>query len=59
MRHGAFHQIVRLISRGVPWHEAWKMPETMRFAWCVALGEIEGGTFNWETGQWSVSAAPG
>ena len=50
-------QILYLARNGVPWTEIMKMSVERRLACCVALGEIDGGQFDWAALAWA--ALPG
>ncbi len=47
-------QILYLARNGVPWSEIMTMSAERRLACCVALGEIDGGMFDWSTMKWTV-----
>ena len=47
-------QILYLARNGVPWSEIMAMSLERRLACCVALGELDGGRFNWSTLDWAV-----
>jgi hypothetical protein len=42
-----------LVARGVPFDVAFSLPDAERFAWVVALGTLEGRSFDWTTRSWS------
>ena len=48
-------QILFLVKGGVPWSEVMNMSETRRLACCVALGELDGQVFDWNSFSWSVA----
>jgi hypothetical protein len=41
-----------LVGRGVPFDVAFSLSNDERVAWIIIYGEIDGGIFNWQTGQW-------
>lgn len=41
-----------LISNGVPYSEVLRMSPTRRMAMCVAIGEHQGGQFDWHRMRW-------
>jgi hypothetical protein len=41
-----------LIAHGVPWSVAWQLEEYEIIAMIVAIGEAEGGVFNWDSMKW-------
>jgi hypothetical protein len=41
-----------LAGGGVPWDVALKWSPVRRFAAVIALGELKGGTFNWDRLEW-------
>jgi len=41
-----------LIRSGIPFDVAFSLGPAEKLAYCVAMGEIEGSTFNWETMAW-------
>lgn len=45
-------QILYLARNGVPWSEIMTMSSERRIACCVALGELDGGLFDWKTMSW-------
>lgn len=49
-----FQDIAFLMARGVPMAEARKLSNVRRMALIVALGESEGGEFDWGAKRWKV-----
>lgn len=49
-----FQDIAFLASRGVPMAEARKLSNVRRLALVVALGEAEGGAFDWRAMRWKA-----
>ena len=45
-------QVVLLVQNGVPYDVAMKMSATRRLAMIVAIGELKGGRWNWNTMAW-------
>ena len=45
-------EVLRLVKHGVPWRDAWAMSPTRRWAVIVAAGEIDGGSYDWNTLRW-------
>jgi hypothetical protein len=45
-------QALSLIKRGVDADLAFALDDAERLAWCVAMGELEGRTFDWEEMRW-------
>ncbi len=43
---------MRLLQIGVPWSEVWTMSRARKWAFIVAAGEIEGGSYDWNTQRW-------
>ncbi len=41
-----------LASRGVPWDVAIRLTPAELLGYCVAVGQLEGGKFNWQSMQW-------
>jgi len=41
-----------LVQHGVPFDVAFSLDEDMRLAFCVIIGELNGGHFNWTTRTW-------
>lgn len=41
-----------LIAHGVPWSVAWQLEDYEAIAMTVAIGEAEGGSFDWESMTW-------
>ena len=41
-----------LVNKGVPFDVAFTLDATMRLAWCVVLGELDGGRFDWTRLEW-------
>ena len=50
-----------LLRNGTPWHIAWgenrpgepgMLDEEIRLALYIAMGELEGGTYDWDEGGW-------
>jgi len=41
-----------LVSKGVPWHVIEEMDDVEEIAWYVAMGEIEGSEFDWNSMSW-------
>lgn len=48
----AVRECLFLLSKGVPFDVAFSLDATMRLAWCVVLGELDGGTFDWNRLEW-------
>jgi hypothetical protein len=45
-------QMVILLQNGVPYDVIMKMSDVRRVAMVVAIGELKGGRYNWETSAW-------
>ena len=45
-------ECLALLTRGVPFDIAFSLSNDERVAWLIIMGELEGGVFNWTTGQW-------
>ena len=45
-------EAMRLLQIGVPWSEVWTMSRARKWAFIVAAGEIEGGSYDWNTQRW-------
>ena len=45
-------EILRIVRQGVPWNEAWALSRARRWAIIVALGEMDGGSFDWDAMRW-------
>lgn len=41
-----------LVKNGIPFDVAFSLDDIERLAWVVIMGEFQGLTFNWETGEW-------
>lgn len=46
-----------LLKHGVPWDQVFgrrdrPLTRVQRMAFVVAMGELEGGRYNWQTGSW-------
>ncbi|MFI4985822.1 MAG: hypothetical protein ACHQF3_00100 [Alphaproteobacteria bacterium] len=44
--------MLALVKAGVPWEVATKLSPARRLAYIVALGELQGGKFDWDTMSW-------
>jgi DNA-directed RNA polymerase subunit K/omega len=44
------------VKNGVPFDVAFSLPDEERKAWSIALGEIDGGKFNFDMGRWEERA---
>ena len=44
--------MIVLAQNGVPWHEAEEWSQARRVAAIIAIGELDGRTFEWTTGRW-------
>jgi len=44
--------VVALVTSGVPWDIVKGMDRVERMAWLIAIGERNGGEFNYRTWQW-------
>jgi hypothetical protein len=50
-------QVLRLTKSGVPWEVATNLSSIELLAYCVAIGELEGGKFNWRRMEWESNKA--
>lgn len=41
-----------LVMRGMPWAEAFETSDTTALGLAVAMGELNGGTWEWDTMDW-------
>lgn len=53
----AIRDCLFLVKNNVPFDVAFTLDEQTRTAWCVILGELEGGRFDWAHGVW-IKADP-
>ena len=44
--------MLRLAKSGVPWEVATNLSAAELFAYCIALGELDGGKFSWRRMEW-------
>ena len=51
-RHPILRQVLLLARSGVPWDHAWAISSERRNAYVVALGEIDGGDYDWNVNRW-------
>ena len=49
---GPVRECLFLVNKGVPFDVAFSLDATMRLAWCVVLGELDGGSFDWTRLEW-------
>lgn len=41
-----------LVKNGIPFDVAFSLDSTERLAWVVIFGQLNGLSYNWETGDW-------
>lgn len=51
-------EALALVKSGVPFDVAFALDDDTRCGWLIALGEIEGGKFDWSSMRWKEPAKP-
>lgn len=50
--HNPLRNRLYLVKSGVPWDVAMSIDEVEAFAYCIILGEMEGGKYDWDSMKW-------